>query len=310
MPNARPAALPVIPVLFGPTASGKSALALRLAEKLPKPLIINADSRQIYQGFPILNACPSAADYAAAPHALYEFLAPTQRFSAAAYAQKARETIEIALKNGQSPIVVGGTGFYLRALLEGLSQIPASDPLVETEVLALDAAQRYEILIKNDPISAARLHPNDTQRVVRALVVLRQTGKPLSSWQNTEKSPTQGWRWLKVGLNPPRAFVHEALRQRWEVENPKRGLLAEIQALAAKGYTGAEAGLGGLAIPLWLAHVRTGNPAWAQVTQKALEADRQYAKRQYTWLNNSFKSDIKLDAPADPAALAEVLANL
>ncbi len=303
-------ATPVIPVLFGPTASGKSALALRLAQRLPNPLIINADSRQIYQGFPILNACPTAAEYAQVPHALYEFLPPTSRFSAADYAKKATETIEKALSQGQSPILVGGTGFYLKALLGGLNAIPASAAQLEAEIAARPAPERFAELTRVDPITAAKLHPNDTQRVVRALVVYRQTGQPLSTWQTGAAAPSHPWRYLKVGLNPPRTHLHEALRQRWEAVNPKLGLLAEIEALAAQGFTGQEPGLGGLAIPLWLQYARTGHPTLAEVTQKALEADRQYAKRQYTWLRNSFGADIAIETPGSAQVLAEILAKL
>ncbi|MCA3244448.1 MAG: tRNA (adenosine(37)-N6)-dimethylallyltransferase MiaA [Alphaproteobacteria bacterium] len=301
--------LPVVPVLFGPTASGKSALALRLAKKLSKPLIINADSRQLYKGFPILNACPSAADYAAVPHALYEVLDPRTRFSAADYAKKVIEIIENSLKKGMIPVVVGGTGFYLRALMGGLSTIPASDPAIEALVAALPAAARFAALQVADPATAAKLHPTDTQRVVRALTVFRQTGQPLSAWQTGAEVPPLPWRWLKVGLNPPRAAVHAALRHRWEVTNPALGVVAEAQALVAAGYTGEEPGLKGLAIPLWLAHAR-GEVDLATVTQKALEADRQYAKRQYTWLRNSFGADLTLTAPAQPAAVSEILARM
>ncbi len=303
-------ALPYVPVLFGPTASGKSALALTLAGFLSKPLIINADSRQIYKGFPILNAAPTSADYAAVPHALYEWKDPRERYSAADYARDAIETIGKSFQNGQTPIVVGGTGFYLRALMGGLSPIPASTPALEAEVAALPADVRYQELQQVDSVSAALLHPADTQRVVRALTVFRQTGTPLSDWKRKQDLPDLPWRWLKVGLNPPRAAVHEALWQRWEQTNLARGVVAEAQALAAAGYTGTEPGLGGLAIPLWLAHARTGVPTLAEVTQKSLEADRQYAKRQYTWLKNSFGADIMLTAPTADEAVGAVLARL
>ncbi len=304
-----PALVPTVPILFGPTASGKSALALRLAQKLSNPLIINADSRQCYSGFPILNACPSAADYAAVPHALYEFLAPTTRFSAADYVKITLETIEKNLLKGITPIIVGGTGFYLRALQGGLSPIPASDAALEAAVMAMPPAQRYTELQRVDPLLAAKLPPADTQRVVRALTVYRQTGQPLSSWQRGGTAPTLPWRWLKIGLNPPRATVHAALRQRWEVENPARGVVAEAHALAAAGYTGAEPGLKGLAIPLWLAHAR-GEIDLPTVTQKALEADRQYAKRQYTWLRNSFGADLTIENPQRPEAITVIARSL
>jgi tRNA dimethylallyltransferase len=239
------------------------------------------------------------------PHHLYEFLDPAQRFSAAAYAVQARAVVANILVRGRLPIVVGGTGFYFKALMGGLSPIPATQPALEAQLAALPTAERYAALQVADPATAARLHPNDTQRTTRALAVFRQTGVPLSQWQQGGQAAPP-WPVLKVGLNPPRAQLHENLRRRWEDMLPAAGVVEEARALAARGYTGEEPGLKGLAIPLWLQHARTGTPPLAQVIQKALEADRQYAKRQYTWLNNSFAAQVMLTAPSPQAILPMV----
>jgi tRNA dimethylallyltransferase len=293
---------PKVLILFGPTASGKSALALKLAQAL-NGSIINADSRQIYQDIPILTACPSAIDYATAPHHLYEFLPVTERFSAAAYATLARQTIDKVITEGKVPIVVGGTGFYIKALLGGLSPIPASDPKIEAAVAAMAPTARFAALQAADPLSAAILHPNDTQRTVRALTLFRQTGQPLSVWKCGGHHTELPWEVVKIALCPPRPVVHEALRRRWEEVMPSLGLRDEANLLVKNGYSGTEPGLGGLAIPLWLAHARN-ELSLAEVTQKAIEADRQYAKRQYTWAKNSFGADVMLSEPNLPQILA------
>ena len=302
-------AKPKILMIFGPTASGKSGLALKLAKHL-NGLIVNADSRQIYAETPILTACPSQADYKEVPHALYEFLPLKARFSAAEYADKATQVIEKALMDGFLPIVVGGTGFYIRALLGGLSKIPASDTKVEAEVLAMPQAARYAELGRVDPEAVTRLHENDTQRVVRALVVWRQTGKALSTWQIGGQTAELPWEVLKIGLMPPREVLHANIAKRRREIMPALGLVDELKILLSKGYTGEEAGLKGLANAVLLDYARTGTPAWDDVIQKAIEADRQYAKRQCTWLKNSYEADLLLESPALDAALPEVMAFL
>lgn len=300
---------PKILMIFGPTASGKSGLALELAKHL-NGLIINADSRQIYAETPILTACPTLEDYKAVPHALYEFLPLEERFSAADYACKATQEIEKALKSGFLPIVVGGTGFYIRALLGGLSEIPASDEGVEAEVMAMSQTERYNELGRVDPITAARLHENDTQRVVRALVVWRQTGKALSAWQTGGQTAKLPWEVLKIGLMPLREVLHVNIAKRRREIMPALGLMDELKVLVSKGYTGEEAGLKGLANGLLLEYARSGALDWDEVTQKAIEADRQYAKRQCTWLKNSYYADMLLESPALDALLPEVMAFL
>jgi tRNA dimethylallyltransferase len=285
-----------IPVIFGPTASGKTALALALAQALAphhKAEIINADSRQVYRGLPILTACPTAAEYAQTPHHLFEFLAPTERFSAAQWATMANAKIAEIQARSAIPIIVGGTGFYLRALMGGLSQIPASNPIIEAAVAALPAATRHAELAAADPQTAAKLHPNDTQRTTRALTVFRQTGQPLSRWQ--QGGTAQSHTFLKIALNPPRATLHANIAHRWQHTLPARGLWEEVQRLAAQGLTGAEPALKGLAIPAWLAAAR-GEITRAEATQKAIWADNQYAKRQATWLKNSYGATLTLES--------------
>lgn len=295
-----------IPVLFGPTASGKTALAVGVAQAMGpgRVEIINADSRQIYKGLPILTACPSAEEYAAAPHHLFEWLAPTQRFSAAAWAALAHEKIADIQARGALPLVVGGTGFYLRALMQGLSAIPASEAATEAVVAALSPAARHAELARVDPPMAAKLHPNDTQRTVRALTVFRQTGQPLSAWQQGQEGATPH-RFVPIGLHPPRAQLHANIARRWHEALPARGLWAEAESLAAQGFTGAEPALKGLAIPAWLAAVR-GEISRAEATQKAIWADNQYAKRQCTWLNNSFQAEHVLES-ADVHSMLRIL---
>lgn len=281
-------------MIFGPTASGKSGLAIVLAKQL-NGIIINADSRQIYAETPILTACPTAEDYAAVPHDLYEVLPITERFSAAEYALKASQGIEKTVQAGKTPIVVGGTGFYIKALLGGLSEIPATDPEIEAELTLMTPEQRFNALKEADAPTAARLHANDTQRVLRALVVCKQTGKPLSEWQRG--GGKSAFEAFKIGLNPPREVVHANIALRRREIMPNQGLLGEVKRLVDKGYAGEEPGLKGLANALLLQHVREGCPSWEEVTQKAIEADRQYAKRQYTWLKNSYGADMMLDEP-------------
>jgi tRNA dimethylallyltransferase len=302
-------AKPKIIIIFGPTASGKSGLALNLAKAL-NGMIINADSRQIYSGAPILTACPSPEDYKAVPHALYEFLPLSERFSAAEYAERAKQVIDKTIHDGFLPIVVGGTGFYIRALLGGLSEIPASDVGLEAEVTRLTQNDRFKELQMVDGTTAARLHEHDTQRVIRALVVWRQTGKPLSAWQKGGQGTELPWEVLKIGLMPPREVLHAQIAKRRQEIMPALGVSDEVQRLLEEGYTGEEPGLKGLANGLYLQHVKEGRPDWDVLTQKAIEADRQYAKRQCTWVKNTYKPDVLLESPNMDVAMHAIGAFL
>ena len=177
-------------LIAGPTASGKSALALSLAKALSEQeqtgVIINADSMQVYADIPVLSAAPTEAEKEQCEHRLYGEWDGAEACSAAAWAQRAKVEIEHAHEAGKTPILVGGTGMYLKVLIEGIAPIPEIDPLVREQVRALDTADAYASLQIEDPLRAAVLEPGDSQRIARALEVKRSTGVTLSDWQQAK----------------------------------------------------------------------------------------------------------------------------
>jgi tRNA dimethylallyltransferase len=174
--------LPTVALIAGPTASGKSALALALAEK-HRGTVINADSMQVYADLRILTARPTQEEEARVPHRLFGHVDGADSYSAARWAIEARAAIAEAHQQGRLPILVGGTGLYLRTLIEGIAPVPEIDPAVRSAVRALPVAEAHAQLAAADPEAAARLDATDTTRVARALEVVRATGKPLAHWQ-------------------------------------------------------------------------------------------------------------------------------
>lgn len=283
---------PVI-VIFGPTASGKSGLAMDLAARLEGGAeIINADSRQIYKHMPIIAACPSAEDYARVPHHLYEFLEPDVRYSAGDYAQAAAVVIAEVLARGKTPLVVGGTGLYLRVLMEGISPMPPVPPevqgLVEAEVAA-DVAAAYARLQGVDTVWAGRIMPTDPQRIARGLAMWEATGRTLTSWQGA-KGVGAPFNFVKVGVCPPRPVIHANIAARWKAMLGA-GVVEEIRALTAMGYTPALGSMKGLGIPEIVAHLN-GEMSLEAAVEAGLIAHRQYAKRQELWLRNQFGAGV------------------
>jgi tRNA dimethylallyltransferase len=173
--------LPTVALIAGPTASGKSALALALAEK-HRGTVINADSMQVYADLRILTARPTQEEETRAPHRLFGHVDGADGYSAARWAAEARAAIAEAHAEGRLPILVGGTGMYLRTLIDGIAPVPEIDPAIRSEVRALDVTDAHAWLAEADPEGAARLGPGDTSRVARALEVVRSTGKPLAYW--------------------------------------------------------------------------------------------------------------------------------
>jgi len=280
---------PPLALIAGPTASGKSDYALSPARALAgrghRPVIVNADSAQLYADLPILSAAPSPQDAAEVPHRLYGAWDGGVSCSAADWAARARDEIAQAHAQGQTPILVGGTGLYIRTLLDGIAPVPPIDPAVREAVRALPAAQAHAALALADPERAALLHPADTTRIARALEVVRSTGQPLAHWQQRKEGGIGDAVTLHpLILLPDRAWLYERCDRRFALML-ERGAVAEVEALLARGL--------GRDLPVMraigvaeIAGYLSGAWSLAEAMAKGAQATRNYAKRQYTWLRH------------------------
>ena len=224
-------------VICGPTAAGKSAVALSLAAK-HGATIISADSRQVYRGFDIGTAKPGPEERARVPHHLIDILDPHERWSAGEFARRSREAAAGIRERGNVPVVVGGSGLYLRALFEGISPIPPGDPEVRGELQRALAEKGLPALAAElarvDPETAARLGAGDTQRILRALEVARVSGRPLSSWIKEQPFGTQRVDAIQVGLTLPRTVLYDRIAGR-VARMVERGWVEEVARLLARG---------------------------------------------------------------------------
>ena len=299
-----PGAEPAVVCLTGPTGAGKSDAALHLA-RVYGGSIINADSRQVYRDFPLVTAQPSIMEQASCPHALYGFLDTTERMSAGRWAVLAEQQVRAALAAGRLPVLVGGTGLYLRALLDGMADIPPIPEEIRTRLAGdcarLGLAVSYARLRDVDPVCAARLHGNDRQRILRGLEVYEATGKPLSWWQAERTGSGMPWRVLRLGLRLPLAALTPLLQRRIEAmltagaEDEARAALERCPDLNAPGWSGI--GCAELA-----AYVR-GELGQAEAGKNELRRlwlanTRAYAKRQLTWFGADTR--IRWFSPEDP----------
>jgi tRNA dimethylallyltransferase len=272
---------------MGPTASGKTGLAMRLRELYPFDLI-SVDSAQVYRGMDIGTAKPDPQTLEAAPHALIDILGPTQPYSAADFRSDALLEIERICNNGRVPLLVGGTMLYFRALQQGLATLPPANARVRKR-LELEAAEvgwpeMHRRLAETDPQTASRLHPNDAQRIQRALEVAEVTGRPLSELQAAASQPDFEYQTLKIVLCPSeRSVLHQRIADRFD-QMLEEGLVAELKGLRERfeldssmpsmrcvGYRQVWEMLEGRFTPL-------------EMKEKAVAATRQLAKRQLTWL--------------------------
>ena len=280
-------------VIAGPTASGKSALAVDVARDFDG-LIINADSMQVYRDLPILTAQPDAAALAAAPHRLYGVLALDDACTAARWAEMALGEIHRAQAAGKLPILVGGTGLYLKALTQGLSPIPdvPAEQRAATQALVdeIGAAELHRRLAKRDPEMARRLQPNDRQRVMRAWDVLTATGSSLAWWQQQPGEAPRGamgggLKFQTLVVLPPRPALYEACERRFDAMLAT-GALDEVRKAVAQypvaKQDGAGAGFKALGFRE-LAAVLSGEMTLEAAAIAARQATRNYAKRQSTW---------------------------
>ncbi|MEW6719540.1 MAG: tRNA (adenosine(37)-N6)-dimethylallyltransferase MiaA [Thermodesulfobacteriota bacterium] len=275
---------PRIIVLSGPTASGKSDLALSLALAFPVE-IVNADSLQVYRHLDIGTAKPSPEERGRVPHHLIDVADPDEPYNAGRYVAEAREAIAGIVARGNVPLVVGGTGMYLRALLRGLDPVPA-DPAVRGELdrrwQEEGAAALHAELARIDPDTAARVHPSDRLRVVRALEIARVGGIPPSRARAAWGAGREMYRSLFLALWPDRESLYRRIDERTEGMF-RRGLLNEVRWLLDRGYGRELKPLGGLGYRQAIAHLLDGIPLPEAVASTKRDT-RRYAKRQITWL--------------------------
>jgi len=287
-------------VITGPTASGKSALALALAEQR-RGMVINADAMQAYDAFPILTAQPTAGERARVPHALYGILPLSETLSAARWRSLAERAIEGALAEGRQPILCGGSGLYLKTLMQGIAAIPDTPPGVRdaanAEWLALGPERFRERLAEKDPAIVARLKPGDRQRHVRAWEVWTSTGRPLSEWQ-AGKAEAARWRFLVALLAPDRAWLRQRIALRFDAML-RLGVLAEVRAVFDRAPDPRWPGLKAHGAPELFRHFRS-ELSLEDARRIAIDHTRQYAKRQMTWFRHQLAPDLVFDAAASP----------
>lgn len=281
---ASPQLEPLLVVVLGPTASGKTALSLALAESFDGE-IVNCDSVAMHREFDIGTAKPTSSERAQAPHHLLDCVEPTSPITAGEYARQARQVLEEIKARGHLPIVVGGTGLYLRALLEGLFPGPQrSEELRERlreRAASRDSNYLHRILRRLDRAAAEKIHANDTPKLIRAIeVCLSSQGKITEIWQLRGRDPLQGFRILRLGLDPDRQALYDRINRRGQ-HMFAAGLVEETQRLREK--YGAEAGpLASLGYKQAVQFLK-GELSHEQALQAAQQAHRNYAKRQVTW---------------------------
>jgi tRNA dimethylallyltransferase len=288
-------------LLVGPTGAGKTGAALALAQELPLE-IISVDSALVYRGMDIGSAKPTAAEQALVPHHLIDILDPLDSYSAAQFVRDAKRLVSEIQARGRLPLLVGGTMLYVKALRDGLSELPASDPAIRAQLDA-EALERgwpalHAELATVDPITAARLHATDAQRIQRALEVFRVSGRPLSSWHaDAPKEPGVDWPLISIETED-RAWLHQRLDARFDAML-EAGFLDEVRTLRARGDLGPE-------LPsmrcvgyrqAWEALDEADPPALQRLRERAQAATRQLAKRQITWLR-SMPGRIVIEAKA------------
>lgn len=295
--------------LMGPTASGKTPLAIELVQRYPFE-IISVDSAMVYRGMNIGTAKPTADVLQLAPHRLIDLIDPSETYSAGQFCTDALREIESIHANHKIPLLVGGTMMYFRALQNGLAPLPKADAAIR-EVLQSRADQQgwatlHQELSQIDPVAAARINPNDSQRIQRALEVFQLTGKTMSAWQAEHTTPLASVNIINVALMPnDRAFLHERIAQRFDAMLAD-GFIDEVQQLYLRGNLHPD-----------LPSIRSvgyrqawdylaGITSYDEMRDQAIAATRQLAKRQMTWLR-SWGALISL--PAESTTLSDTLSH-
>ncbi|MEZ5560144.1 MAG: tRNA (adenosine(37)-N6)-dimethylallyltransferase MiaA [Pseudomonadales bacterium] len=313
-PHAKPNVRNIV-VVTGPTASGKTEVALNLARQLPVDLI-SMDSAMVYRGMDIGTAKPDRALLREFPHALVDICDPADAYSVAQFVADADAAVRRAFERGRLPVLVGGTMLYLRAFREGLADLPPADPAVRESVRQAARARGWDALHQElqqvDPEAARGIHPNNPQRLGRALEVYRQTGRPISRWwreqQDVSVGRRLGARLLEFAIVPAqRPMLHERIAERFD-GMLARGFIAEVDALRRRGDLSPELpSMRSVGYRQAWQHLE-GHFDRAELRQRALAATRQLAKRQLTWLRAW--PGIRRFEPGDPALLAARIREL
>ncbi len=281
-------------LIAGPTASGKSQLAIEVARQFSGE-IVNADSMQIYDALRVLTARPSLEDEMLLPHHLYGNIAPSVGFSVAKWLEQARQAATEIRNRGAVPVFVGGTGLYFKALEKGLADVPDIPAAIRGPIRAALDREGSQVLHKRlavvDPEAAATLRPSDGQRVARALEVIEATGRPLKAFQENAQSLSllSGLNATKIVLLPERPVLHERINQRTRLMLDA-GALEEVRALRRLNLAGSATAMQAIGVKPLTAHIR-GELTLDQAVERIQAATRQYAKRQSTWFRGQHGQD-------------------
>ena len=301
---------PTIIFIMGPTAAGKTDLAVACVEEFGCELI-SVDSALVYRDMDIGTAKPDAETLARAPHKLIDIIDPSESYSAANFREDALSEIESTLGRGKTPVLVGGTMLYYKALQEGLSELPAADDSVRSQLEA-DAAQygwqsMHDRLAKIDPVSADRIHPNDPQRIQRALEVFEISGKTLTQFWTEQTSKSLPYNVVKIAYFPEdRAFLRERIAKRFH-QMMELGFIDEVESLRARGDLNLEMPSMRCVGYRQVWEYLDGSMNYDEMTERGIIATNQLAKRQLTWLrkeNNCNFFDV------DPSIYQKILKNL
>ena len=285
-------------LIHGPTASGKTALAIEVARRLDGE-VINADSMQLYDAVPTLTAQPDRSETQRAPHKIYGILSPAQSTDAALWRDMALQEMRRAADQGQLPIIVGGTGFYIKALTEGFSPIPDIDPIHRINAQQafddLGAAGLYDMLVKADPLMEGAIDRHNPMRTMRAHEVFFGTGKSIIEWQKLPLSgPPAGFRFIHIAVTPDRDWLYARCNKRFDLML-EQGAIDEVKDLynmILKGAAPKDAAITKAIGYKELSTYIVGHSSLEEAKTAAQQATRNYTKRQMTWLRNQIKADI------------------
>lgn len=288
-------------ILGGPTASGKSALALDLAKKIDT-VIINADSQQVYREIPIITAQPSLYEQTQVPHKLYGIISVQELFSVALWLELVAKQINDVLAQGKTPLLVGGTGMYIKSLVEGIAEVPEISFDIRQQVRQMCDEHGPEaihaILMEKDPQIATKLKPGDRQRVLRAYEVLLETGKSLLYWQQQKTTPIFPTEMFKTFfLLPDRAEVYKKCDLRL-IQMLENGLLDEVRALDKMQVPAIFPAMRAHGLREFIAHLH-GEISLSDATAAAQQATRNYVKRQFTWFRHQMQDAVAITGADD-----------